>query len=76
MRKWYLSITVLGLGGLGAFVLSDWGRNGLRSIIERFRHAPDRLAEWNEGAQLELDRIQAALNQIAESLSPREEMGH
>jgi hypothetical protein len=35
-------------------------------------HAQSRLAEWNETAQRELDRIQTALNRVAESLDSLE----
>lgn len=75
MRKWYLSITVLGVGGLSAFLLSDLGRDLLRGLLGQFREAPNALADWNDGVQTELDRIEAALNQLAESLQPRRELG-
>jgi hypothetical protein len=68
MRRWYVPLTVLGLGGVGAFLLSERGRSAIRGIIQSFREAPDRLMEWNENLDSELDRIQTALNQIAESL--------
>jgi hypothetical protein len=75
MRRWYVPLTVLGLGSIGAFLLSEQGRNTVRALIENFREAPDRWMEWNEAAQSELDRIQAALNRIAESLEPRTQLG-
>ena len=75
MRRWYVPLTVLGLGSIGAFLLSERGRNKLRWLMENFQSAPDRWLEWNESAQSELDRIQAALDRIAESLDPRPEMG-
>jgi hypothetical protein len=59
------------MGGV-AFLLSQRGRDILREITENFRGAPDRVLEWNETTLAELDRIQAALNQIAESLQPRQ----
>jgi hypothetical protein len=68
MRRWYVPLTVLGLGGVGAFLLSERGRSAIRGIIQSFRETPDRLMEWNENLDSELDRIQTALNQIAESL--------
>lgn len=76
MRKWYVPLTVLGVGGIGAFLLSERGKNVLRWAIEKFRQAPERFLEWNETAQAELDRIQSTLNQIAESLEPHGEPGH
>jgi hypothetical protein len=75
MRKWFVPLTVLGVGGIGAFLLSDKGRETLRCWRARLDQAPERWLEWNENAQLELERIQTALNQIAESLGPRGEMG-
>jgi len=66
---------VLGVGGIGAFLLSERGRNALRLILDNFREAPERLLEWNDSAENELDRIQEALNRIAERLGPRPQMG-
>ena len=74
MRRWYVPLTVLGLGSIGAFLLSERGRNSLRAMFEDFDE-PERWLEWNENAQRELDRIQAALNRIAESLEPRTQLG-
>ncbi len=71
MRRWYVPITVLGLGGIGAFLLSERGRSALRGVMQRFQEAPDRWLEWNDSLDGELDRIQTALNQIAESLDSR-----
>ena len=76
MRRWYVSLTVLGLGGISALLLSEAGRTALRRIFEGFQQAPDRLLELNDSLQSELDRIQAALDRIAESLEPRPELGH
>jgi len=59
MRKWFVPLTVLGVGGLGAFLLTDKGRETLRRWRARFDEAPERWLEWNENAQLELERIQA-----------------
>jgi hypothetical protein len=71
MRRWYVPLTVLGLGGVGAFLLSERGRSAIRGIIQRFHEAPDRWLEWNDNLDSELERIQMALNQIAESLDSR-----
>jgi DNA-binding PadR family transcriptional regulator len=75
MRKWFVPLTVLGVGGIGAFLLSEKGRETLRRWRASFNEAPERWAEWNDSAQLELDRIQTALNRIADSLGPHSEMG-
>lgn len=71
MRKWFVPLTMLGLGSLGALILSERGRQALDWIFERLDEAPDRIADWNDSAQLELDRIQAALNEIADNLQTR-----
>ena len=68
MRKVYLPLTVLGLGGLGWLFLTERGRQALRWLGENLEQGPGRLLEWNEAAQRELDRIQIALNRVAESL--------
>jgi hypothetical protein len=75
MRKWYVPLTVLGLGSIGLVLLSERGRSALRSIFESFGDASDRLAEWNDNLEDELARIQAMLDGIAESLKPHPEMG-
>jgi len=76
MRRWYLPLTVLGLGGVSAFLLSERGRTKLRAISKRFQQAPDRLLELNDSLQSDLDHIQAALDRIADSLDPHPEPGH
>jgi hypothetical protein len=68
MRKVYVPLTVLGLAGLGLLILSDRGRKVLRWLEENLQNAPDALLEWNDAAQHELDRIEAAVNRLAESL--------
>ncbi len=71
MRKWALPLTVLGVGGLGALVLSDRGRKAILWALAKLDEAPEKLTEWNESAQRELERIQTTLNQLAETLEPR-----
>lgn len=66
MRKVYVPLTVLGLGGLSWLFLTERGREALRWIGENLQRG--RLLQWNEAAQRELDRIQVALNRVAESL--------
>lgn len=68
MRKVYVPLTLLGLGGLGWLILTERGRQALRLIGECLRQGPGRLLEWNEAAQRELDRIQVALNRVSQSL--------
>jgi hypothetical protein len=68
MRKWYVPLTLMGLGGLGVLCLTERGRKTLRWIFENVHRAPESFLEWNEAAQRELDRIQTALNRVADSL--------
>ena len=75
MRRWYVPLTVLGLGGIGALLLTEQGRSMLRKVTEKFWQAPERLLEWNDSLQSELDRIQQALDRVADSLDPRPELG-
>jgi hypothetical protein len=68
MRKWYVPLTVLGVGGLGYLFLTGRGRQGIRWALQHFHEAPEKFLEWNEAAQRELDRIQSALNRVSDSL--------
>jgi hypothetical protein len=68
MQKWFLPLTVLGIGGLGLLVLSDRGQDALQWAFNKLDEAPDQFNDWNDRAQEELDRIQMALNRVAESL--------
>jgi hypothetical protein len=76
MRRWYVPLAVLGLGSLGVVLLSERGRRVLGSFFRNLDRVPDRLLEWNDGLQNELDRIQTVLERVAESVDPRPEMGH
>jgi len=68
MRKWTMPLTLLGLGGLGYLILSERGQQALRWVAEYVSRGPEKFLEWNESAQRELDRIQEALNRVADSL--------
>ena len=68
MRKWLVPLLALGAGGIGAFFLTPKGRETVRRFLARFEATPERWQEWNESAQLELERIQNSLNQISRSL--------
>jgi hypothetical protein len=68
MRRWYFPMTVVGLGGLGVLLFTDRGRRSLLWVAEHLHEAPKQLAEWNEAAQRELDRIQKVLDQVARTV--------
>ena len=75
MRKWFATLAVLGIGGIGAFLLSEKGREMLQRWLAELEAGPEDWDEWSESAQLELANIQAALNRIAQSLEPHVELG-
>ena len=56
------------LGGLGVFLLSQRGREVLRSVAHHLERAPESIELFAEATQVELDRIQQTLNQIAARL--------
>jgi hypothetical protein len=72
MNNKNISIAMLGLGGLGVLGLlaagTDRGRGIVRSLMDAFSEAPDRLQGWNEVAQTELENIQSAINDLADAL--------
>lgn len=68
MRRWYVPLTVLGLAGLGALFLTQRGRQALAWLAENLDQAPDAWLPWNETTQRELERLRAAVNQLADSL--------
>jgi hypothetical protein len=76
MRKWLVTLAVLGVGGIGAFLLTDKGQDTVRRWLAYLEDEPGEWDDWNESAQAELEYIQAALNQIARSLGPKEELSH
>ena len=68
MRKWYVPLTLLGVASLGALFLTQRGRQALRWLADNLENAPDTLLEWDETIQSELNRLRAAVNQLADSL--------
>lgn len=57
MRKWYIPLTVLGIGGSGAFLFSESGEGVLRWLRSNVRWDSQGL-EWNDAADAELRRLQ------------------
>jgi hypothetical protein len=68
MRKWYLPLTVLGIGGLGVLLGSESGRNMLRRAGRRLEDAPDQIRDWSETYQSELQQIQATIDSLTDIL--------
>ena len=71
LRKWTIPLTLVGLGGLGAMLLSERGRKLIRSGAQRLRATAERRPAWSGSAQEELDHIQQALNELEQSLGCR-----
>ena len=74
MRRWFVPLTVLGLGSVGVMLLTQRGRSALRALVADVGHAGEKLVEWNDNFQRELDGIQAKLDRVAESLDLHLEM--
>ena len=74
MRRWYVPLTVLGVGGVGALLMTERGRAALQKILQNFWEAPERLLEWNDSLQAELDRIQEAVDRLAATIEARPEL--
>jgi hypothetical protein len=70
MRRWYLPLTVLGLGGLGMLFATERGRGLLRRASYIFEEAPGRLAEWTDTLDQEMASIQSAVDSIASAINP------
>ena len=68
MRKWYLPLTVLGVAGLAALVLSERGRESVRRMLGRLDDAPEPFRGWNDAAQRELESLQEALERLSDTL--------
>ena len=69
VRKWTIPLTLAGLGGVGAVLLTERGRNFLRSAVRRVKSEPGCLAAWNDSARDELSHIQQAVREVEQSLS-------
>lgn len=56
------------LGGLGVFLMSERGREIVRSVGRHLERAPETIEQFAHATQTELDRIQQTLDQIAARL--------
>lgn len=68
MQKWYLPLTVLGVAGLAALVLSERGRQSVRRVLGRWENVPEPLRGWNDAAQREMENLQEALERLSDTL--------
>lgn len=56
------------LGGIGVFLMSERGREIVRNISHHLEQAPESIEQFADVTQLELERIQQTLDQIAARL--------
>ena len=56
------------LGGLGVFLMTDRGRDMVRQVARHLDQAPQTIEQLADATQVELDRIQETLDQIAARL--------
>jgi hypothetical protein len=69
MRKWYVPLTVLGLGSLGVLVATERGRGMLRQLGRGLERAPDQLRDWSDAFDDELAKIQTTIDSVNDLLS-------
>lgn len=69
MRKWYVPLTMLGLGGLGLLFVSDRGQHAVRWLLDEFDQAQDEVARFHAGVDRELAQIERALLAIEAELA-------
>ena len=63
VRNWSTTLTLAGLGGLGAMLLTLDGRKLIRSAAKA-GGGRGRMAAWNESAREELNHIQQAAKDL------------
>lgn len=68
MRKLYLPLSLLGVAGLAALVLSERGRETARRVLDGWQEAPEPFRGWNDAAQREVDKLQEALERLSHTL--------
>ena len=69
MRKWYLPLTVLGLGSLGVLIATERGRSVLRQVGRGLDRAPEQLRDWSEAFDDELAKIQNTIDNLNDLLA-------
>ncbi len=68
MKKWYMPLAILGVGSLGALLLSERGRQALCWVAENLERHQDKIVDWNEAAQREFERLEEALDRVADNI--------
>jgi hypothetical protein len=65
MRKWYVPLTMLGLGGLGLLFVTERGQQAVRSLLGLTDELEN---EFDPGVDRELAQIESALHEIEAQL--------
>ncbi len=68
MRNWLVPVTLVGLSGLGLFLLSERGRAQARTFFDRVSRHGDPLGEFNKFLDDQVATIQRALDELSEAL--------
>ena len=69
MRKWYVPLTMLGLGGLGLLFVSERGQQAVRALFDSFEDRPEGWQEFHAGVNRELAQIESVLSEIEAELA-------
>ena len=73
VKNWIIPVALLGLGGLAALVFSERGQELVGDFFDELEDGSEEtlkaIHDWNEAAQGELERLQDAVQQIAQTLS-------
>jgi hypothetical protein len=69
MRKWYVPLTMLGLGGLGLLFVSERGQQAVKALLDSFEEHPEGWDSFHRGVNRELAQIESALSEIEAELA-------
>ena len=68
MRKWFVPITVFGLGGLGVLLGTEKGREAVRRVRQFVNDTPEHISGINGAVEHELDSLQESVDALAKRL--------
>lgn len=68
MSKWYLPLTILGVGSLGILLGTERGRLALDRASDFFEDLPRSYDDFTDAAEREIASIQQNVDQIAAML--------
>jgi len=67
MRKWYVPLTMLGLGGLGLLFVTERGQQVVHALLDTLADEPPQ-NEFEPRVDRELAQIETALHEIEAQL--------